>query len=254
MRQYNDISVQGNWYTHCRGHQISFRTLWSLPLTTKQQRHRHVGIRQSWTSWTISIVSFYDYHRSWETPCLVWNSVRLILDFIMVYVHRSYCPFIKHWWFSGKIGRCHLRSNLLWFGQPRVRFPADAWHCHHLHRWCSFCFLLSCTKQVLLDTKAQHVEAWSIVSITVQAISSVLTLVTNQSYSKMHEHRDVFGSGFKCRSTIGHRKWYTPWSFQQEQKHEPGYSHTKKQEFPWTDTRSWHIVGVKWSSEVHMRI
>ena len=35
----------------------------------------------------------------------------------------------KHWWFSGKIGRCHLidphqiRENV---GQPRVRFPADA--------------------------------------------------------------------------------------------------------------------------------
>jgi hypothetical protein len=36
--------------------------------------------------------------------------------------------FIKHWWFSGKIGRCHLmllpkQTNV---GQPRVRFPADA--------------------------------------------------------------------------------------------------------------------------------
>jgi hypothetical protein len=33
----------------------------------------------------------------------------------------------QHWWFSGKIGRCHLEiSSLRQFGQPRVRFPADA--------------------------------------------------------------------------------------------------------------------------------
>jgi hypothetical protein len=35
---------------------------------------------------------------------------------------------IKHWWFSGKIGRCHLKlpSKQTNVGQPRVRFPADA--------------------------------------------------------------------------------------------------------------------------------
>lgn len=34
---------------------------------------------------------------------------------------------MKHWWFSGKIGRCHLKSfRTSNVGQPRVRFPADA--------------------------------------------------------------------------------------------------------------------------------
>jgi hypothetical protein len=36
----------------------------------------------------------------------------------------------QHWWFSGKIGRCHkkLLNSRAYFdiGQPRVRFPADA--------------------------------------------------------------------------------------------------------------------------------
>jgi hypothetical protein len=32
----------------------------------------------------------------------------------------------SHWWFSGKIGRCHWKIFFLDIGQPRVRFPADA--------------------------------------------------------------------------------------------------------------------------------
>jgi hypothetical protein len=33
----------------------------------------------------------------------------------------------QHWWFSGKIGRCHQKIQWIFdVGQPRVRFPADA--------------------------------------------------------------------------------------------------------------------------------
>jgi hypothetical protein len=32
----------------------------------------------------------------------------------------------SHWWFSGKIGRCHVKYIFIDVGQPRVRFPADA--------------------------------------------------------------------------------------------------------------------------------
>jgi hypothetical protein len=35
-------------------------------------------------------------------------------------------PVLLHWWFSGKIGRCHVKYIFLDIGQPRVRFPADA--------------------------------------------------------------------------------------------------------------------------------
>jgi hypothetical protein len=35
----------------------------------------------------------------------------------------------QHWWFSGKIGRCHSISLISDVGQPRVRFPADAFFC-----------------------------------------------------------------------------------------------------------------------------
>jgi hypothetical protein len=36
--------------------------------------------------------------------------------------HQSNClgTFTKHWWFSGKIGRCHLKSPL----RPKTRRPA----------------------------------------------------------------------------------------------------------------------------------
>jgi hypothetical protein len=52
---------------------------------------------------------------------------------------------IKHWWFSGKIGRCHLMfpSKQTNVGQPRVRFPADASIQSALESHWSFVFLVS---------------------------------------------------------------------------------------------------------------
>ena len=48
----------------------------------------------------------------------------------------------QHWWFSGKIGRCQLKSfkSSNDIGQPRVRFPADASHTHSLRVQFSFAF------------------------------------------------------------------------------------------------------------------
>jgi hypothetical protein len=40
-----------------------------------------------------------------------------------------------HWWFSGKIGRCHVKYIFLDIGQPRVRFPADAFLLVSLLLW-----------------------------------------------------------------------------------------------------------------------
>lgn len=63
----------------------------------------------------------------------------------------------QHWWFSGKIGRCHWTLSTLpqdsdRFGQPRVRFPADARHARKSFLFC-FCtaFRPGCVGGVLSD-------------------------------------------------------------------------------------------------------